>query len=201
MSKLDNNIGNIRTKKALIRKEMLGLRHAMTKEDCKTRSEAICAAFLESEEYKSADTILLYKAYNNEVDTDMIFAKALSDGKKVAYPCSCIVDGEPDLTFYVITDDSQFKEGFRGIPEPDINKVSDVFEGSADICITPGVAFDKKCHRIGYGMAFYDRYIRLNSPRCVIALAYETQITDVFETSARDRAVDKVITDKAVYTA
>ena len=200
MSEHDNSTGNIRTKKALIRKEILAVRSAMTSEECAQRSRLICEAFLKSSEYASADTILLYKAYNNEVDTDVIFDKAISDGKTVAYPRSRIVDGEPDLSFYVITDQSQLVSGYMGILEPDIRKGLTAFTGCADICITPGVAFDRKCHRIGYGKAFYDRYIRLNSPGTVIGLAYDVQIADDFETEECDSRLDKVITDKAVYS-
>ena len=195
----DNNTGNIRTKKALLRKEILAKRRALSEEECAGRSKKICENFLASDEYKKAQTILLYKAYNNEVDTDPIFERAVSDGKIVAYPCSRIVDGEPDLTFYVVNDPKQFKEGFKGILEPDADTAVKVFNDRADICITPGVAFDRKCHRIGYGKAFYDRYLRQSNPGKVIGFAYEIQMTDDFEPEGSDRAVNMVITDCAIY--
>ena len=185
--------------KAVIRKEMLEKRRALSKEECRMMSEMICRRFLETDEYRNADSILLYKAYNNEVDTDMIFEQAFADGKKVAYPLSKIADGEPVMTFYVIDDIAQLQSGYMGILEPDISKQPEPFEGNADICITPGVAFDSKCHRIGYGKAFYDRYIRLNAPRTVIGLAYEIQMADDFRPEDTDRTVDMVITDKTVY--
>ena len=167
----ENNVGSIRTRKAIIRKEMLSKRRALSEKERNEYSAKICNAFLESDEYKKAGSILLYKAYNNEVDTDLIFARAISDGKKVAYPLSRINDGEPDLDFYLISDQDQLTEGFMDIPEPDTKKGLQKFTGTADICIAPGVGFDRKCHRIGYGKAFYDRYIRLNPPKTVIGLA------------------------------
>ena len=185
--------------KAIIRKEMLEKRRALSKDECRVMSETICRRFLETDEYRNADTILLYKAYNNEVITDLIFEQAAADGKKVAYPLSKIADGEPVMTFYVTEDIAQLQSGYKGIMEPDITKHPEPFEGSADICITPGVAFDRKCHRIGYGKAFYDRYIRLNAPRKVIGLAYEMQIADDFRPEDTDRSVDMVITEKTVY--
>lgn len=193
------NTGNIRTKKALIRKEKLSQRHDLSADECKKKSALICESFLGSSDYENADTILLYKAYNNEVDTDMIFYRAIKDKKTVAYPLSRIVDGEPDLTFFVINDQAQLKEGYKGIPEPSDAPGAKIFEGRADICIAPGVAFDRKCHRIGYGKAFYDRYIRINDPRMVIGFAYEIQMADDFDPEGSDMAVNKVITDRAVY--
>ncbi len=195
---IDASVGNIRTKKALIRKEMLAKRHALDKAKCKELSCAICESFINGPDYRDAETILLYKAYNNEVDTDMIFEKAVSDGKKVAFPLSSIVDGEPDLKFYFVDDLSELRAGYMGILEPDASSATALC-GTADICITPGVAFDKSCHRIGYGKAFYDRYIRSNRPAKIIGLAYDLQITADIKTEESDMAVDLVITDKAVY--
>ena len=185
--------------KALIRKRMLAIRSALTSEECKTKSKIICERFLESKEYALAHVILLYKAYNNEVGTDMIFKKAVEDGKTVAYPVSQMINGEPEMTFYVTDDLSCLIPGYKGIPEPDTAKSVPVPQGAADICIAPGVAFDSKCHRIGYGKAFYDRYIRLHDIGCVIALAYDVQITDDFETGEHERALDMVITDNTIY--
>lgn len=192
-----HELGNIRTKKALIRKDAIAQRNGMASDEVTKRSKVICETFLASDEYKNASSILLYKAANNEVDTDMIFECAKRDGKKVAYPLSKIVEGEPDLSFYVIDDMAKLRPGFKGILEPDGS--ADALKGAADVCITPGVAYDKSCHRLGYGKAFYDRYIRLNNPKRVIGLAYDFQIKDEFETEESDRAVDMVITESAVY--
>ncbi len=190
---------DIGMKKALIRKDILRKRAALSPDECRSLSEKICDSFLKSNEYMDAETILLYKAYNNEVDTDMIFDQATLDGKTVCYPVSAIVDGEPELYFYEINDHTQLKIGYKGILEPDTGKVTEPFTGSADICITPGVAFDRKCHRIGYGKAFYDRYIRLNTPEKVIGLAYDIQMADDFETEDSDRTIDMVITESGIY--
>ena len=187
--------------KSLIRKKVLALRSALSPAECVEKSKKICKKFLSGDDYKNASTILLYKAYNNEVDTDLIFETALRDDKKVAYPLSKTENGEPDLIFYLITDASQLKSGYKGILEPDTSLGIKTFEGSADICITPGVAFDRKCHRIGYGKAFYDRYFRLNKPEKAIALAYDIQIVDEFETDNTDCSVDEIITESKTYHA
>ena len=196
---MTKSTGNIRTKKAVVRRRALTARHALSAEECAGRSKLVCERFLDSDEYRSADTILLYKAYNNEVDTDMVFERAISDGKTVAYPRSAIVDGEPDLKFYVIDDASQLLPGYKGIFEPAAGSAAREFEGVADVCIVPGVAFDKRCHRIGYGKAFYDRYIRMNGPRLVVGFSYDIQIEAEWEPEDSDKAVDMVVTDSEVY--
>ena len=186
------------TEKALLRKEKLAERRQLSDAECAALSQRVCDTFLESDEYKKASTILLYKAYNNEVDTDMIFERAIKDGKTVAYPVSAIVDQEPEMTFYPVSDKGFFKAGFKGIPEPDTSMIDVAFEGQADICIAPGAVFDRKCNRIGYGRAFYDRYIRLNVPGLVIGLAFDLQIVDEFDTEECDIPVDMVITESQI---
>ena len=186
--------------KSKIRKEILAKRRMMTSDECAARSRKICEIFLASEYYGNASTILLYKAYNNEVDTDMIFERARRDKKTVAYPVSDIADGESVLTFYEITESSQLREGYKGIPEPDTSLGLKKFEGFADVCITPGVAFDRSCNRIGYGKAFYDRYLRKSCPKKVIGLAYDIQIVDDITAEDSDIPVDTVITESGIIT-
>ncbi len=187
------------TEKAALRKQMIKARSAIPSGERAESSRIICEKFLESSEYENAGIILLYKAYNSEVDTDLIFERALSDGKTVCYPRSAFTDGEPEMTFYAVNHQADLHPGYKGIPEPDTSKCTVMAEKKADVCITPGVAFDKMCHRIGYGMAFYDRYIRLHKPHKIIGLAYEEQIIDGFEPGARDMAADIVITQKNIY--
>ena len=190
--------GRIRDMKKMIRTEMLKRRKSLSEEERAAGSEIICQKFLESEEYRDARTILLYKSYNCEVCTDLIFERAVSDKKTVAYPISRITDGIPELVFYITDDASVLTEGYKGIYEPDTSKAR-IFQGKADVCIVPGSAFDSRCHRIGYGKSFYDRYLRDNRPEHVIGLAFSVQIADDFETEECDIDTDAVITDKEVY--
>ncbi len=187
------------TDKAALRKEKLALRRSLSDEERNTMSQIICDRFLELDVYKNAKTILLYKAYNNEVDTDPIFERAIADGKEIAYPVSKISNGEPVMDFYIVDDHSKLCSGYMGIPEPDTGAGLKLFEGSANICVSPGAVFDRKCNRIGYGKAFYDRYLRQNRPGLVIGLAYDIQMADDFEPGENDVAVDIVITDKETY--
>ena len=185
--------------KAVIRSRMLEARRALTKSECLDMSKTICEKFIGSDEYKNAGSILLYKAYNNEVDTDLIFEKAIADGKVVAYPVSDIAKGKPVLSFYIINDQSQLTEGYKGIMEPDVSRLLQLFDKTADVCIIPGVAFDKSCNRIGYGKGFYDTYLSMMRPKKMIGLAYEIQIADDCNPEENDMALDMVITDKTVY--
>lgn len=183
--------------KSFARSHMLSLRSALGSDECSAKSERICRKFLDSDDYKNASSILMYKSYNNEVDTDTVLDVALSEGKTVAFPRSQIINGEPELGFYVVGNRESFVPGYKGIPEPDDNCVR--FTGKADICITPGVAFDMACHRVGYGKGFYDRFLRNNDVGTVIGFAYDCQIAESIEADDTDISPDMVITETSVY--
>ena len=182
--------------KSLARSLALSLRAELPAGLRDERSRIICNRLLKRAEYKSASTVLLYKAYNNEVDTDLIFEKAISDGKTVAYPVAELRD-LPQLTFRIVKDLSSMVRGYRGIPEP--SKSCEEFTGRADLCIVPGVAFDRLCQRVGYGKGFYDRYLADTGAGYSIGLAYDVQITDIIDTDSGDVSPDIVITETSVY--
>ena len=66
-----------------------------------------------------------------------------------------------------------------------------------DLCIVPGVAFDKTGHRIGFGGGYFDRLLK-KTRAATIGLAYEFQIIDKVPVTAYDVAVDYIVTEKRV---
>ena len=68
-----------------------------------------------------------------------------------------------------------------------------------DLVIVPGIAFDRSGERIGYGMGFYDRFLKkIRKDTSSIGLAYEFQIVDDIPSEETDVKVNKIITEKRV---
>ena len=59
----------------------------------------------------------------------------------------------------------------------------------------PGLAFDRKGHRLGYGGGFYDRFLAEETEHPLVALCYGFQLFDHLETEQHDVPVDCVIAD------
>jgi hypothetical protein len=63
-----------------------------------------------------------------------------------------------------------------------------------DLAVVPGVSFDRRGHRIGYGMGYYDSL--LGQTRCKkIGLAYDLQIVEHVPNEPHDVAVDMIVTE------
>jgi len=61
--------------------------------------------------------------------------------------------------------------------------------------LTPGLAFDRRGARIGYGKGLYDRYLSEHAGEQItmIALCYDFQLLDYIETEPFDKTVDRVL--------
>lgn len=152
--------------------------------------------------YQMAKLILIYMSYKSEVDTKRILEHALSSGKQAAVPK--VLDKSGIMEFYLITSAKELIKGYQGILEPDIKKSPQINIASYSgeiLMLMPGIAFDTRCNRIGYGGGFYDRYLNKykNSHMHTVALSYNVQIVDNIGADLLDVRPDKVLTETDCY--
>lgn len=173
-------------KKAL-RAEIRAKKRAMTAQEIEEKSAALAKAFYETAEYKNAKTIYGYLPYNQEVRTTQMLAHALADGKQVAVPK---VYGD-EMKFILLSDLSQVAKGYAGIPEP----IADgpVAADPTALVLMPGLAFDPKGHRLGYGGGFYDKFLAAEPDHPTLALCYDFQMLPHLDTESYDIPVDRVL--------
>lgn len=182
---------NMETKKA-IRKKILALRKTFTDQQIAEMSCSVTANVCALPAFKNAGRILIYADYNHEVMTRSIIENAWKTGKEVAVPK---VEGS-DMTFYRLTEFSQLSTGYCGIPEPEEGEIVNWEKG---LIIMPGVAFDRKNHRVGYGGGFYDRYLEKYRELDRLALAFSFQIMDQVPTEPTDIFPTILVTEKEIY--
>jgi 5-formyltetrahydrofolate cyclo-ligase len=166
-------------------------------------SSIVTKKLLNSIEYQNSKVIYLYLSFNQEIRTDEIIYNALKNKKKVAVPRIDTLTSEEvkdsnikrkkKMNFYYIQSMEELQTGFYGILEPVTNNVA---YDKEVLVIMPGLAFDNKFYRIGYGGGYYDDF--LNSYKknnyTKIALAYDFQLMDEFEHNDYDVRVDQIIT-------
>jgi 5-formyltetrahydrofolate cyclo-ligase len=182
--------------KAELRKEVLQKRDSIEPSIKKIKDRAVMARLKGLNEFKSAKTLLLYASFRSEVDTHELIKECLGAQKRVLLPRVNYLLKK--LEIREIESLNDIEKGHWGIPEPKrTTPLRDL--NTADIIIVPGVCFDRKGGRIGYGAGYYDKLLKgLNRAIPVIALAYDEQIVEEVPLEAHDRRVDMIITDREV---
>ena len=181
--------------KEQIRKEMLQKRERHHSAGGHVNCLEIMDLFVRLPEFYSAKAVLLYAAKGSEVHTDGMIQSALSLGKKVALPLA--KKETRSLEIYWISANSKLALGSYGILEPPALPENMAMPGEIDLVVVPGVSFDRRGHRIGYGMGYYDSF--LSGMKCPkIGLAYEMQIVPHVPNEPHDVAVDRILTEKGI---
>ena len=137
-----------------IRKEMIQKRESHHSSGGHLHCLNIMDCFIRLPDFEKAACVLLYASKGGEVHTDSIIQSALSLGKCVALP---VTDKEAKtLELYRIKSIDELTQGAFGIMEPPKRPEMKVAPERVDLVVVPGVSFDRRGHRIGYGMGYYD---------------------------------------------
>jgi 5-formyltetrahydrofolate cyclo-ligase len=143
-------------------------------------------------EFESARIVMFFVSFRSEVETGPMIRRALTSGKRVILPK---VKGK-DLALFEIRDfENDVSPGAWGIPEPVTSLPVDLAE--IDLIVVPGVAFDGRGNRLGYGAGFYDRLLTAFT-KTTVALAFESQIMPRIHADPHDVPVKKIVTEKRI---
>ncbi len=171
---------------------MLEMRNRLNHPEIAKKSKTIQEFVIKSKEFESAKVVGTYYALGSEVTTELIIKRATILGKKIALPRV----EEDKITFYELSSTKSLIRGRFGILEPQpYEQMNDI-----DILIVPGIAFDKKGNRLGYGMGFYDRL--LSGKRTFsIGLAYSFQLLENLPHDKYDKRLDAIASEDGIYYA
>lgn len=176
-----------------IRKRILSERAALTLTERLELSGTIQNRLLEHPMYLNADEIYCYVAFGDEVSTSLIMEMTWRLGKKLAVPK--IINNDY-MEFYYINSPEDLKEGYFKLQEP---TTAEKAAGKNVLVVMPGVAFDQKGGRIGYGRGFYDTYLQKHPAYARLAVAFSVQMTDTIPTEPHDIRPELIITEGKTY--
>lgn len=178
--------------KNAIRKRILSRRDALSALEIASLSQEVTARFLANAAYAAASTIALYCSIRSEVSTSGIFASAVLGGKRVLYPRTV----GSTLEFVAVETLDALVESRFGICEPWSGLPVPLAE--IDLIVLPGVAFDDKGVRLGYGLGCYDRALAEGGRPTLIGLAYDFQVVASLPRERHDIPVDFVVTERKI---
>lgn len=172
-----------------IRKELL----KMSVKQHTQKSLMIHNKLINTIDIKEAKTIAVTISNFPEVNTKPLIEALWKIGKRVAVP-RCIPKTK-EMHFYIIENFEQLENVYMDLYEPIIEQTVYIKKSDIDVLIAPGIAFDNKGFRIGYGGGYYDRYLT-DYKKKTISLAFELQIVDKIPINEYDLSICTIITEE-----
>ncbi len=139
-----------------------------------------------------------YRPVRGEIDPGPLMETFLLEQALLALPLVS-ARGEP-LQFRAYTPGDTLNTGAYGIEEPEPRRPA----LAPSLILVPLLAFDDRCHRLGYGGGYYDRTLaalRKEGRVTAVGLAYEAQRVTRLPSALHDIALDYVVTEKRCYRA
>lgn len=180
-----------------LRRLLKALRKSLSVNQRAEYNNKIFQQVIELPSYQEATWVYCYITTQSEVDCVPIIEQAFIDGKRVAVPKI-----DPDgMEFYEIHNLAECSEGTFQILEPNTERHVTPENGKKTLILVPGLAYDYKKNRMGYGKGYYDRYFHkygeANFER--VAIAYDLQVVKEVPCEPLDVKVNKIITEYKIY--
>lgn len=184
--------------KQIIRSYIAKRKSKMTLNEIKEKSDKIIETLMQSSVYLNSENLFVYVNYNQEVITTDFIQLSLNQGKRVFVPKIFKEENQDKcMKFIEIHSLDELTSGYYGILEPTegMSSATEIREG---LLVMPGLAFDRKLHRIGYGGGFYDRYLSLPHKFTTVAVCFEFQILDAIPYEVHDFTPNMIITNQEI---
>ncbi len=198
--------------KEKVRRKAAETRNAIAENAREEYSGKIGQYILHSAVYERAKVVCSYSSIRSEVMTDELNRHILADGKLLYLPKTIVA--ERRLAFYRVEDFKDLRKGYQGILEPKgadsseksaIPALEDLFVSGKYtkeeiLVILPGLAFDEKGNRMGYGGGYYDRYLACSREMVTTLMAaFEEQKTWLVPVEEYDIKPDYIVTENGFF--
>lgn len=184
--------------KSRIREEILSKRRSLNEKELITMSREVQKRLFFLSGFQESRTVSLYVDFDNEVMTKDMIKDCINKGKRVVIPF--IRSKDRSIILSEVKDiDKELKPSTFGILEPARGYLRPVPCSEIDMVVVPGVAFDAKGGRLGYGGGYYDRLLtNVNRTAHLIGLAFEFQILKEVPQQSHDIVLESIITEERV---
>jgi 5-formyltetrahydrofolate cyclo-ligase len=183
-----------------LREKIGTLRKEQTKDQVLEKSKRVKERLFTLRKFLNSRKVTFYvsKKIDGEVDTEQMIRDSIHMMKRVLVP----ITNKPSrrLIFSELKDyDKELESGVFGIPEPKEKYRRIVPPEDTDLVIVPGIVFDLRGYRLGYGFGYYDRFLSMLNPDTpTIGLAFEFQVVEAIPNEEHDIPVHLIITEEKV---
>ncbi|AYV28169.1 5-formyltetrahydrofolate cyclo-ligase [Streptomyces goshikiensis] len=191
------------TAKALLRRELLAARRALSPEDCRTAARALSRSALGLPELAGAGTVAAYVSVGTEPGTRELLDALRAAGKRVLLP---VLLPDNDLDWAAYEGPGSLAEaahpGKMRLLEPAGPRLGPDAVTGADAVLLPGLAVDARGMRLGRGGGSYDRVLerleRAGAHPALVVLLYDEEVVARVPEEPHDHPVKAVATPSGV---
>ena len=177
---------NVRRDQQALRVVVEQQRRLLTQEQVSEQSALIIAQIEQMSAFRNAQTVMLYYPIHSEVDLRPLLAKY--EGQKTFL---LPITHRHSMEVRPYEGEEMMGKGRFGVPEPQ----TPTYKGSIDLILVPGVVFDNRCHRIGRGGGYYDKFLSEHPRATKIGVCYDFQLKQhTIPHSWREPRMNRVVT-------
>lgn len=183
--------------KKKIRDEILFKRNNLSEAEHSDLSKKIMENFLNSDAYKKSKNIMAFINFGTEPSMQELIEHIISEGKIISIPIT--FKEEKKILPSRMISFNDLEKGVYGILTPKQDKIDYIDPLHLDLVITPGVAFDMKGYRIGYGGGYYDRFFEKYAKIYRMGYAFSFQVIDgEVPRNDTDLPIDSLVSDEKI---
>jgi len=184
--------------KKRLRKSILAKRSTLTSAEKREKAEQAAHFLLGIPQLAEKKRILAFYPYGDEIDTRPFIELAMQRGQEIWLPLTLIE--ERKLIPYIYQGEADLRQGAYGIYEPDPQKCVQADVSQLDAVVMPGIAFDHKGGRLGYGGGYYDRFLpTLRRKPLLVGLCFALQVVREVPREPHDQMLDYLVTEDGMY--
>jgi 5-formyltetrahydrofolate cyclo-ligase len=194
----DDETALIRDRKQYMRRSIRAVRRGLPEVERLAYSRRVWERVVALPCYQRACVVLGYMAFDHEVLTDGLMQQALASGKQLVLPV--VLGDRQELALAAVENlRCDVAPGYRGILEPQARHSRAVAPETLNLALIPGVAFDLRGGRLGFGVGFYDRLLsRLPRDIPTIGLAFDFQVIPRLPFEPHDQLLTAIVTEQRV---
>jgi 5-formyltetrahydrofolate cyclo-ligase len=182
----------LKARKRAVRRAAIERRDLLSASERSAKSEQITELVLALPEVRGAATVMVFWSFGSEVQTAALIERLHEAGKRVVLPRV----QEGDIAPVAYEPGDPVAATSFGAMEPAAVELVPAEE--VDVVIVPGVAFDRRGGRVGYGGGFYDRFFSTAPAVPAVAVAFGAQLVDEVPRGRSDSRVDAIVTEDEV---
>jgi 5-formyltetrahydrofolate cyclo-ligase len=182
--------------KELLRQNFKTLRAQVPQLAAMAASLALWSQLKLQPQFNNARRIAAFAPTKTEINITPVLEGILNLNKELYLPKTD--EAQKMIQFHAIKNLKELVPGPFSILEPPFTAVLE--PNQIDLILVPGLAFDRRGHRLGYGHGYYDRLLNLISPKCFsIGIGYSFQIVEKIPDAQHDIPLKALLTEKSFF--